>query len=440
MSRPDAEPTKVPVAHPRLGQDNSLPLRYYGKAPLRFSAIFIILGTALNAAYNAIMANGGHSREYTSFLFSAEDLFADFFKTVDWFGVVATWNGVNEYDSLGLWHLTPLYFLALFISAKAIATIGSPAIVFVLIQVAWLAALLGVLVRSQRPAKRADQLLFLAAVLVSYPVLFTLQRGNLAGVTVACIGVAVYLIELGGSRVIGSLLLAIATGLKYTPALFGLSLLGQRSDWGRHMLAYACMSACLVVGVFSLNTWLVEGYGPERMLAALRYYQEAYVLGPGGIAYGSSLLNLFKAPFFTIDLRVLVAIYQVGLVVFILWGALVWRLFRKALITRYEYYSLLTVDFVLLTPATGDYYLLILFVPFLFLPSRFDRDSSSVALFLGALLCLIPKHYLFVAEVSVQSIANPLILATSVLVFVIHRMSLGWPKHAVGINFSDTLP
>ncbi|MDP2795492.1 MAG: glycosyltransferase family 87 protein [Sulfurisoma sp.] len=421
-----------------LTQTTELPRRCHGEAPLRYSAIFIILGTTLNATFNTIMAVAGHKRPYTSFLFTAEDLFADFLKTIDWFGLVATWNDGNEYDNMGLWHLTPPYFLALFISAKVIAAIGFAAAVSVLIQIAWLSTLLWVLNRSQQSAKRPDRVLFLVAVLVSYPVLFTIQRGNLAGVTVACIGVAVYLIELGGSRVLGAMLLAMATGLKFTPALFGLSLLGQRNNWGRYFLAYSCMSVGVVVGAVSLNSWLVDGYNLDRMLAALRYYQEAYILGPAGIAYGSSLLNLFKSPFFAIDLRILVAIHQASMIIFVLWGLLVWWLFRKALINRYDYYGLLAIDFVLLTPAIGDYYLLILFVPFLFLPSRFDRNSSSVVLLFGALLCLIPKHYLFLDGVSMQSIANPLILATSALVFVFHRTALGWPKHAGSDDHTST--
>jgi len=400
---------------------NSPAMSRGGDRLYRFATWTLLGGTLLNGLFNVVMKASGFGWPYDSFLFRPEDAFADYFKVVAALGAPGTWDGENPMIEFGLWHLTPALLAFYAANAELITRTGNPVLWFIVSQAAWIAGFVGVMLHRLGSQAADVRMLFPLAMLLSYPSLFNISRGNTAGLVCALVAIGVYAMECGNLRRWPQFLLALTINLKVTPLIFALA--AATASPGRNLvprlLSIALIALALGAASIALLGLTMDDYTLTNVRMTFTRYRDLYILGPEGVAYGSSLLNPWKEPFAIVPRETLNLLYLGTVVALPLLAAIVVYFRARRVIDTFECYALLAMLFVVLTPAVGDYYLLALFVPFLFLPENPDRPS--LILFVGLLASLIPKHYLFVQTVSVQSVLNPLILVGAPLLFALDR-------------------
>lgn len=277
------------------------------------------------------------------------------------------------------------------------------------------------------------RLLFSLSVM-SYPVLFELDRANFEALTFLLIAACAWLI---GERRFGlsALPLALAIAMKGYPAVFlGLYWPAWRY---REAAAAAALSVAVCLACFSvLHGGLIENiHGLE---AGLRRFQEDYVIGGAG-GTGARLncslfapLGLWKhdPDFIRRALKVYDGLALLGA------AGVVWLISAKRTAVRlagWKLEYLLSAAALLLPFISYDYKLLVLFIPLAsFLSSaRRERADAFYCASFGAML--IPKDYLFIQNgigvaigngvsvangVSISSLLEPLIILVTVAVIV----------------------
>jgi hypothetical protein len=267
---------------------------------------------------------------------------------------------------------------------------------------------------------RAEAAGWIMLLLFSYPTMLMVFRGNvMAGFTALFIIHAMLLARRGQAPVLAALLLAIAVNLRPNAIVFALPLLLlQHREWLKTTIALGIFG----LGIFALSLWLAHELYPLYDLHAFRWglglYYQKYVIEDWGLEGGSSLYG---------GLKLILGGYRPGLelaaslpsLVVVLASALLClrgRLSPAALI------FLTAAAYVLGTAVIADYHLMVfLAVPLMIagsLGSAPLAGTDRVAL-IGACLMLVPKHYLYSGEISLQVLFNPLILLMTAVCVVL---------------------
>jgi hypothetical protein len=266
--------------------------------------------------------------------------------------------------------------------------------------------------------------------LLSYPVLYTVDRGNLEGLL--CIMLLLFVYFLRKQKItVGCVFLSLAIALKGYPALFLVLLLSER----RYKETAATAMTALAVSAVSLL--MLEG----GFLDNLRFILHGFELGNvqafasnNYVFAGVSLFSLAKLFFVkagsinNLDMQVFMNIY--------IWVVTALAVALSAYVMFIEKQmwkkTTLLVGAILLFPHVSfDYKLILLTIPvFLFLNS----DDDSQLAFLGSLgfgLLLVPKSYYFFSGVasntvflSVSALLNPAIMVAIMSAIIVEGMSL----------------
>ena len=259
-------------------------------------------------------------------------------------------------------------------------------------------------------------------VVMSYPILFELDRANFESLTFLLIAAGAFLI--GERRFRLSIIpLALAIAMKGYPLVFlALYLPGRRyREIGQ--------SIALSVGVCLAVMSLLHGgvlQNVRGFASGLRLFQDSYVVhgaGGMGVRLNSSLfapLGLLNSnPVF---IRHALTYYNVFAL--LSGGAIAWLLATRR-VERWKAEYLLVAAALVLPFLSYDYKLLLLFIPlasFLNSARRDEADAFYCASF-GAML--IPKNYVIlgghagiVNDVTISSLLEPLILLATVAVIV----------------------
>ena len=256
---------------------------------------------------------------------------------------------------------------------------------------------------------------------MTYPFLFGLDRGNIEilGFVCLCLFMACYC---RGKFFLSILFLAMATYLKIFPGIFALLLFADKryKEFGGTILLFVSLSV-LGIAVYPGN--FMENVA--RHFAVFQTYNEIYVIGSAGLAYGHSLFGLIKVVFKHLDpdafsqthnILLLMRIYfilSVGLFL-ALSGYLISvkdRLWKRA--------AILVFAMNLLPYVSADYKLVYTLLPlFLLVRESAAEPRFLVYLFLLSVL-LIPMDYyrLGASDVSISVVVYPLsMLICSVLI------------------------
>jgi hypothetical protein len=258
-------------------------------------------------------------------------------------------------------------------------------------------------------------------VLLSYPVLFALDRTNLEILLFVFIAGFFYFLYVRESVWLAALFLAAAIAFKLYPATLLVLLLAERR-----------FKACILAVVFALGltvigTAAMAGLGHFSLAAVWQMnssgktlYQQTMVIGGGGIQHGHSLWGVLDLPTFLRGQEPghwRITLYEVAAgLIFLLLAVHV--IFRET--ERWKRVLLLMVPAVLLPFVSADYTLIQLYFPLVFFLNarRVSRwDVAYVALF-GVLLIPLDYHYLALAGdgVSISVIVYPVaMLALMVL-------------------------
>jgi hypothetical protein len=255
-------------------------------------------------------------------------------------------------------------------------------------------------------------------IVLSYPVLFALDRTNLEILLFVFFAGFFYFLYVRESVWLAALFLAAAIAFKLYPATLLVLLLAERR------FKACALTIIFALGLTVIGTAAMAGLG-HFSLAALwqmdsngkAFYQQTMVIGGGGIQHGHSLWGLVALPTYLHGEAVLhwrTMLYEVAAgLIFLLLALHV--IFRET--ERWKRVLLLMVPAVLLPFVSADYTLIQLYFPLVFFLNarRASRwDVAYVALF-GVLLIPVDYHYLVLSGYGVS---------TSVIIYPVAMLAL----------------
>jgi dolichol-phosphate mannosyltransferase len=375
---------------------------------------FIVIGTVSACLYHLSLrwTPGYDQFPWNTFLFIPEDRFNDFRNIYKPFV-----SGLNPYS-----FRTYVYFPSLTLLMLPFQPLGTVALeTFGLLFVSGFATLAGSLCRQTVGYRHT--LTFIASLLISYPVLFSLDRAN-----IECLLLLMILLawKTRGTRFDdwGCLLLGWAGAIKLYPLLY---LLPDLMNWRFRRLA---LTAGFAVATTMAGFLLVPGDNAQTLPLLSKNLQDFhtdYVAHGHGVHYNVSLLASVKAAaFFCSDWlhfdstravafteqrwRMIVVVGLAGML------AAGWKL-RQA----EEWKSILVAvaAMLLLTPVSFDYKLLHLILPMLlFINSPRSTQDRTLTILFG--LLMIPKAWLFVHnDISIAVILNPMLICLMLVVVLV---------------------
>jgi len=252
---------------------------------------------------------------------------------------------------------------------------------------------------------------------LSYPVLFTLDRGNVEACAFIFLSLFVYL-YCSNRAGISTLFLAAATALKVYPFVFIILYLADK----KYKESAIFVALLLFMSAFTYDPAQGFSFHLLNFISTVRgsadpaqSYNALYVIGDAGTAFCSSAFGAVKAAMYVFghqDLRPLllrlISTYHTAALLLFGFVALYIVIVEKSLWKRI---AILTLSMIFFPYVTGDYRLLHLYIPmWLFLNSEEKGEADLLYTILFALL-LIPKaYYLIKGDVSVSVILNPLII------------------------------
>ncbi|MCX5848685.1 MAG: hypothetical protein NTW65_04480 [Deltaproteobacteria bacterium] len=266
-------------------------------------------------------------------------------------------------------------------------------------------------------------LLLVVLVIVSYPLIYIVTRGNYAAFLCG-IGVLAFLNSLFINKKLDFLslfLFSIALNFRPNALLILLALpllLGIRESlWPAFKIGL--ISLLIYVLIYFIVHYIYHAYTITTFLNALAVYNNSYFAGISGLFFNSSLhgaLKLLGALFEIPLIYATLMFYIFSVIILIILAMLV---FKKKSITEY-YPFILSSVYILLTPVAGDYHLIIFVFPLFIIYTNYDiwkNDRNTLILITtSTLLLLSPKNYYFFAPyLSLQIIINPMIMLLTTL-------------------------
>lgn len=258
--------------------------------------------------------------------------------------------------------------------------------------------------------------------LMSYPVLWELDRGNFEALTFLLMAAGAALIGTGRYS-LGAVPLALAIAMKGYPAIFLALYLPVR----KYREAALCVIIAVVVCLVGFSVWqggLMQSIHSFR--ADLAFFLDYYVFKGAGAAGA----RMDCSPFAVLGLlnsnpnfiRHALPYYN-GLA--LLAGVLLLWLVLARKMERWKLEYLLAAAGLLLTPVSYDYKLLVLFIPLASFLGSARREHADAFFCASFGVMLIPKDYLFIGNsvsiangVSISSLIEPLVLLATVALIV----------------------
>jgi len=335
-------------------------------------------------------------------LFFPNDRFADFFKTIDGLQLAEVWQTETIYD-LGLTvnYFPPLLVFLYFLFAKILVYTE---IHKIFVYAFYIFIPLTIFFYSLKNFVSAYIQILL--ILVSFPILYVVERGNPALWVVAFIFLSYRFKE---NIFLASFFLSIAVSLKITPIIFFLLICSKNPKRA------AFQTIFFVFCLFSLNYFAVNilslsnsNYNPYNFFSSLKIYENLYINKLGGLNYGASLF--MPIYFLLIKLNCLfiqkINPYIISMIMCFI--TFVWSsksYFIKYIISlNWIRIDILSIVFILFTPVTGIYYLLLMLGSLLI---RFNTLGKN-ELFCYFIL-MSPKVILF-SGIELGAFINPLVL------------------------------
>lgn len=406
----------------------------------------IALGFAINAVYLALSHSFGYGAK--DFLPGPQDRFADLVKVAlsfrhetdalrttiefaNWPMLYRDYLLRNPYFGLeGLeagrlthMHHPPLSQLSFNLAAKLIAASASPTLAL-WVWFATFATCVAWLARTCTPnddRKKWYAVKIAALCVVSYPALCVVIRGNYHAGFAAILS-AIFLYRCLADRELSwpeYLALGLAINFRPVAIIFVVAIpysLGLRQSFRPMTRTLALAGSVFFASLVAENS-LYPDYGIQSFLNGLHNYGNLYVVGPMGDGGNASLWSLVKNGARMADSymfheemwRIFVAL-AFGVCI------LAWRTIRESEHPPSVAAFVLVSLYTLLPPICAEYHLLIFAAPLIIAakPSLESGHRQTVAV-LASILMLVPKTYVFINEISIQTIINPAILIVALL-------------------------
>ena len=259
--------------------------------------------------------------------------------------------------------------------------------------------------------------------MMSYPLLFTLDRGNIEGIIFVFLSCAAWLYLSGHSKWAAACI-GIAASIKGFPILF-LVLFVKERRWKELIIGLAVPVCLTLTALFFLEGGVFENLILLR--DALRNFGDSLLVKYNGIAYGISLFGMvytcwiiLHQAFMDLDaLRPIFTIYNVvaGIILLV---AVVYILFSR--LEFWKSWFVMVAALQLLPFPSYDYKLIHTLVP-MFLLIRSGKETRWTRAYL-AFLCLIivPKGFwILFNDVRCGTIVNPLLILTVCIMIAVEQ-------------------
>jgi len=362
--------------------------------------LIVLSGFSLAVAFHYGMAMYlGRPYPASTFLFDPRDFANDFFN------ILAPVKAGTPYAS-------PLsvYFPFTFVPLWLVRGLPGPllyvALVGTLVAVSlwWVGRGLPALPAFQRPVA------LVVLALLTYPVLFCIDRGNLEILVFAALCGFLWCLQ-HERWLAAAAWLAAATAMKAYPGVFVVLLLARRQY--RAVGVYAALTLLLSIGSAALFPGGVEG-SFSQLSRNLSHFNAGYIVGNLGLPFNSSYFGLLKLGNLALHL---VPRESVGALVlpYAVLCLLAFAALAALLIYRggalWQHVALLTFVMLLFPQVSFDYKLVHLLLPLaLFLAAAPGRRDALNAALLG--LLLVPKAYLWIGgQTSIAVVLNPLLMS-----------------------------
>ena len=355
---------------------------------LALLASIVLIGTSASVAFHYVMAYYlGRGYPYSTFLFLPSDHFND-------------WNNTYRYVLHFLQgRPAPFVYFPLAFLFVAGATLLPMSVGLALLAAAYVTGLASLLWRHALDALPSRQLKLQYAVILvvlSYPVLFTLDRGNLEMLVFLLVGGVFYFVYRRESAWGAGLCLAAAIAMKLYPATLIVLLLAERRLKAAAVAAVGAVALTVgATGILALLTGQTMQSVWDQAYAEKGAYQGIQVDAGAGMQHSHTLWGLLRAPSLLMN-----GVEQPWqhtayvLAVVAIFGLLAAHvLFRER--ESWRKATLMVLAAIMLPFVSGDYTIPLVYFPLvMFLNSRRVSRYDLVYVALFGLL-LIPVDYLY---------------------------------------------
>lgn len=272
-----------------------------------------------------------------------------------------------------------------------------------------------------------ERLVVSLTFVLSYPVVFAVDRGNLEILTYVLVA-AFALCWSSGRRGFAAVALSGAIAMKATPVIF-LAFLLPRRHWKHLTICLLLVLLETLAGLLILRPAMLTSL--SSMLDNLSAYNDKYAVGDAGFAFGHSLFGGAKG-FVTLILgdeqrrTFSAAAFPIFVVIAIFAhaSALVYVLRRRP--DFWRGLTVLTCVSLLFMPVSADYRLLLLLAPCaLFLNDRaLIRNDRLIAVLFG--LAFVPKGFNFLVWESSSTVPMTLSTVLSPIVILALLITVVW--------------
>ncbi len=386
--------------------------------------LIVLAGFVLSACFHYFMGAYMHKGyPFNSFLFRPGDRFMDYFNGLTY---VTEGHGEGMKGIFGSAYLLFRFVYLISFKNTYVSFVVYTATIVVYLLSYNLKNLLSGPFPRMAPVKLVRSLFVLS--FLSYPLLFTLDRGNVEGFAFMLLSLFVYFF-CSNRTGISSLFLAAAAALKVYPIVFIILYLAEK----KYKEAAIFVGALLVLSAFAYDEAQGFSFHLLRLVEIIKgsadpaqLYNVVLVIGNEGAAFSSSAYGALKAAIYgwgpqdpaPLLMKLFSTYYSVSLLLFAL-IALYVIIVEKEL---WKKVAILTLSMMVFPFVTADYRLLNLYVPmWLFLNSEKRSGEDLLYSVLFGLL-LIPKAYYFIrGDISISVILNPLII----FVFLLSMIAIG---------------
>ena len=415
----------------------SIFINYVKRFPTYSFAFCVFFFLFVNLFYNQIMTSLGFSYPRTSFFFIPQDIFADFFK------FIINQNNLSQHFSVaqgekGYPYITPhlnfsINYQTNWILTPFYSTISGVNAIFLKLLNPYLVYFLNILlfliifffqIKNFLVDQKISYIIFITSVF-SYAVLFMMNRGHIFSAFTCLILIQILInCYLKKNFILNCFLVLIAFSSKPTALCFALIVFYYDISFYKKFIYFFLLLILapifyILINEFNFfflgNIWsFYSNFENTFRMHFQEFYYNNYIIGHYGLAFGSSLwgpVKIFLVLFTEFSLHIWLKIsFIFSSLIFFIFTLL---FFLKKINISVFAYSLVSY-YILASPVSADYHLIVFFGPFLLLLKDYENSNNKdlyIVLILTIAFIVSPQHYYFTQKfVPEKTILNPLLI------------------------------
>ena len=415
----------------------SIFVNYIKKFPTYSFAFCVFFFLFLNLFYNQIMSSLGFGYPRNSFFFLPQDVFADFFK------FIINQNNLSEYFSVpkgekGYPYITShlnfsFYYQTNFVNPPFYALISGVNAIFLKLINPYLVYFLNILIfliifffqiKNFLVDQKISYIIFISSVF-SYAVLCMMNRGHIFSAFTCLILIQILInCYLKKNFILNFFLVLLAFSSKPTALCFALYIFYYDISFYKKFIYFFLL--LILAPIFFIlfndfnyfflgNIWsFYNNFADTFKMHSQPIYYNQYIIGDAGLAFGSSLwgfVKIFLRSFSNFNPHIWIKItFLFSSLIFFIFTLL---FFLKKINISVFAYTLVSY-YILVSPVSADYHLIVFFGPLFLLLKDYENSNSKdlyIVLILTIAFIVSPQHYYFTEKfIPEKTILNPLLI------------------------------